>query len=58
VRKVVAEIGSPRCVRVDGLQLLKSAQGLSCDLTHPSPFGMEQMAENLAAEIGDRMVRA
>ncbi len=44
VREVVRKIGSPRLVHLDGRRLLRSIPGLSVDLVHPSPRGMEEIA--------------
>ena len=44
VREAVRKIGSPRLVHLDGRRLLRSIPGLSVDLVHPSPRGMEEIA--------------
>jgi lysophospholipase L1-like esterase len=49
VRETVRRAGLPKLVHVAGDALLTSLHGLTADLVHPSPFGMEEIARNLAA---------
>lgn len=49
VREKVESLGLPRLVHVPGPEMLTSVHGLAVDLVHPSPFGMEEIAHNLAA---------
>ena len=51
VRDKVESLNMPRLVHVPGDQILTSVHGLTADLVHPSPFGMEEMARNLARVI-------
>jgi hypothetical protein len=60
VRDKVRAVNRPNVVYVPGELMLASAQGLTADLVHPSPFGMEEIARNLsnlmrtAGVCGDR----
>lgn len=58
VREAVEALGSPAVVHVEGPSLLDGFAGLSADMLHPSPLGMEQIGERLAARIAGRLVRA
>jgi len=51
VREVVRQIGSPRLVHLDGRRLLSSIPGLTVDLVHPSPQGMEEIAYRFSRMI-------
>ena len=51
VRRLVRESGRPNLVYVAGDRMLQSVAGLTADLVHPSPHGMEEMARNLSAVI-------
>jgi len=51
VRDKVAALGLPRLVHVSGTELLVSVHGLTVDLVHPSPFGMEEIARGLVARM-------
>ncbi len=55
VRDVVTDLKMPRLVYVNGRDLLTSLCGLTPDLTHPSARGMEEIARNLSAVIGERI---
>ncbi|MCY2929280.1 MAG: GDSL-type esterase/lipase family protein [Planctomycetota bacterium] len=55
VRDVVAAIGAPRLVHVDGQAMLQEVPGLTCDLIHPADDGMYEMAWRLADVMGERM---
>jgi lysophospholipase L1-like esterase len=54
-RRIVADkvraLGLPRLVHVPGRQMLESVSGLMVDLVHPSAFGMEEIARNLAGRM-------
>ncbi len=51
VRDAVAAAGQPNTVYVDAQPLLPDLTGLTTDLVHPSPAGMETIAANLAAVL-------
>jgi hypothetical protein len=51
VREKVARLNLPRLVHVPGTDLLRSVQGLTQDLVHPAPSGMEEIAANLSVLI-------
>jgi len=51
VRDAVRDLKMPRLVHVDGRTLLREAPGLSFDLVHPSPQGMEEIARNFSQII-------
>ena len=51
VREMVAELDYPQLVHIDGRDLLRDMRGLSADLVHPSPTGMDEIAHNLSARI-------
>lgn len=55
VREKVRRMGLPRLIHAPGDELLTSPAGLTADLVHPSPFGMEEIAANLAALIRRKM---
>ena len=55
VRNAVEKLNMPRLVYVDGREVLKTASGLTFDLVHPSPAGMEEMAVNLSNLIKIKM---
>jgi lysophospholipase L1-like esterase len=55
VRHAVEKLNMPRLVYVDGREILKSASGLTFDLVHPSPSGMEEMASNLSSLIKSKI---
>ncbi len=51
VRETVAACALPKLVHLDGRHLLHDITGLAADVLHPSPFGMEEIATNLATYI-------
>jgi lysophospholipase L1-like esterase len=51
IQDIVSRLDLPRLIYVDGRALLPSLTGLTSDLLHPSPAGMEEMARNLSAVI-------
>ncbi len=51
VKNKVKEIGKENVIHISGFDILKSEKGLTTDLVHPSPFGMEEMAFNLSCFI-------
>ncbi|HNS32630.1 MAG TPA: SGNH/GDSL hydrolase family protein [bacterium] len=55
VRNAVKKTGSEKVIHLDGRKLLKNVSGLTFDLVHPSPAGMEEIALNLSREIGKRI---
>ncbi len=48
VREVVTELQLPHVIHVDGSVAPRTLAGLSADLVHPSPVGLEDMAAYLA----------
>jgi len=52
VRDKVAAIDSPCVIHVPGQEIPRRVDGLSADLVHPAPSGMEEMARALAKRIG------
>lgn len=52
-RDVVAEkvkkLNRKNIYHISGFEILKSVEGLSYDILHPSPYGMEEMGYNLAS---------
>ncbi|MBU7004594.1 MAG: hypothetical protein HXS50_03445 [Theionarchaea archaeon] len=55
VREEVIRLDLPRLVHLDGRRLVRNPNSLSCDLCHPSPQGMEEIAGNLARIIDKRL---
>ena len=55
MRDAVAKLDMPRLVYVNGREMLTSPCGLIPDLTHPSAQGMEEIAHNLSAVIGEKI---
>ncbi len=51
VKEKVEALDLPRLVHVPGTDMLNTVHGLTVDLVHPSPFGMEEIARNLVARI-------
>jgi hypothetical protein len=51
VKTTVEDIDQPKLIYLNGRDLLQNVPGLTFDLVHPSPFGMEEIARNLSAEI-------
>lgn len=51
VREKVEKLNMPRLVYISGADILRSVSGLTWDLVHPSPYGMEEMAANLSRRI-------
>ncbi|CAN7229774.1 hypothetical protein LJR153_000900 [Paenibacillus sp. LjRoot153] len=51
VKEKVAKYKLPKLIHLSGADLLKSVIGLTIDLTHPSAFGMEEIAGNLSDAI-------
>jgi lysophospholipase L1-like esterase len=48
LRRIVRGLPQPKLLHVDGRRLLRDPSGLTFDLVHPSPGGMEEIAANLA----------
>ncbi|HOK56159.1 MAG TPA: SGNH/GDSL hydrolase family protein [bacterium] len=48
VKNKVKEVNKDNVIHISGFDILKSLKGLTFDILHPSPFGMEEMAYNLA----------
>jgi lysophospholipase L1-like esterase len=57
VAEQVAELGLPKLVHLSGAHLLPSLSGLTADLVHPSPYGMEEIAQNLATIIAPKLAQ-
>ena len=53
VRDTVADLDLPKLVYLDGRDILKNVSGLTFDLVHPSPSGMEEIAQNLSRAVKD-----
>lgn len=53
VREKIDALNMPRVVHVDGTQLLPEATGLTSDLVHPSPAGMDTISDNLSRIIDE-----
>ncbi|MCM8803970.1 MAG: hypothetical protein NC833_01790 [Candidatus Omnitrophica bacterium] len=51
LEKKVREIGKRNVFHISGFDILKNLKGLSYDLIHPSPFGMEEISYNLSSII-------
>jgi lysophospholipase L1-like esterase len=51
LRRIVRGLPQPKLLHVDGRRLLRDPSGLTFDLVHPSPGGMEEIAANLAKFI-------
>ena len=51
VRDTVGQANMSKLVHVSGADILTSVVGLTADLVHPSPYGMEEMAMNLSTLI-------
>ena len=48
VREAVENLDMPKLIYVDGRTLLRDVSGLTFDLVHPAPSGMEEIAVNLS----------
>ena len=55
VRNKVRESNMSRLVHVSGPDMLTSVRGLRADLVHPSPYGMEEIAQNLSRVIKEKL---
>jgi len=55
VKDAAAAVKSAKVIHIDGRDILKSSAGLTVDLVHPSPAGMEEMALNLSGIIKENM---
>jgi lysophospholipase L1-like esterase len=55
VRNTIEKLNMPKLVHIDGRKILKETSGLTSDLVHPSPIGMEEMAMNLSRFIKKRI---
>ena len=53
VRETVQRLNLPRLVHIEATSLLKGYSGLTSDMLHPSPTGMEEIAQNLASVLGN-----
>ena len=48
VKETVENLNMPKLIHIDGRNLLKNVSGLTSDLVHPAPSGMEEIAYNLS----------
>jgi len=55
VRETVENLDMPKLIYVNGRTLLKDISGLTFDLVHPAPSGMEEIAVNLSNIIKAKM---
>ena len=55
VRDKVCAVNRPNVVWIPGRQILSSVEGLTADLVHPSPAGMEEMARNLSRAMNPHL---
>ena len=55
VRRKVESLNMPRLVYLDGLEMGPSLTGLTADLVHPAPAGMEEIARNVCDAIKTRI---
>ena len=55
VRDKVEELNVPKLVYISGSDILTSVNGLTADLVHPSPYGMEEIAVNLSKIIREKI---
>lgn len=55
VGDVVGREQNGRLVHVDGRRMLPTVRGLTADLVHPSPDGMEMMADNLSRLMAEKL---
>jgi lysophospholipase L1-like esterase len=55
VRDLVEGLDAPKLIYFDGRDLMRDVTGLTADLVHPSPVGMEEISENLASRM-QRMI--
>jgi lysophospholipase L1-like esterase len=51
VEEKVRRVNRPNVIHLPGKLLLQGADGLTADLVHPSPAGMEEIARNLSEAI-------
>lgn len=49
----VARIGSDRLIHISGLDMLTGVHGLSEDMVHPNVIGVEEIARNMTAKLGE-----
>jgi hypothetical protein len=55
VKTTVGDLDKPRLIYINGKNLLRNISGLTNDLVHPAPSGMEEIAQNLSDEIKKAM---
>jgi len=55
IRETVENLDMPKLVYVDGRTVLKDVSGLTFDLVHPAPAGIEEIAANLSSFIQAKM---
>ena len=55
VRNTVSGLNMPKLIHIDGREILRRTTGLTSDLVHPSPEGMEEIALNLSKYMSKYM---
>lgn len=55
VKNTVENLNMPKLLYIDGREILRSTTGLTFDLVHPSPEGMEEIALNLSKYMSKYM---
>ncbi len=55
VRETVENLHMPKLFHLDGRTLLKDVSGLTFDLVHPAPSGMEEIAINLSKIVREKI---
>jgi len=55
VKNTVKNLNMPKLIYIDGREILRSTTGLTSDLVHPSPAGMEEIALNLSKYMSKHM---
>jgi lysophospholipase L1-like esterase len=53
VRNVVERLHMPKLIHISGAELLTSIDGLTSDLVHPAPAGMDEIARNLVRRMAN-----
>lgn len=51
VKNAVKKLKNEKVIYINSKRILKSIKGLTSDIIHPSPFGMEEMAYNISKII-------
>ena len=58
VKNTVKNLNMPKLIHIDGREILKSIAGLTTDLCHPSPEGMEEIAVGLSNRIKKKLMHS